>query len=184
MDRLACEIQIGGKLSRTAQVSQDPPLACSIETSVLEALIGMLYNEGCSHEYGEPPEDIESDADLLEHLNDSGLLQFRHAEKPRGEFEELEGFLRENGIPYRRWSEAKYEYDAEQVIWLPGMDKPFHCIMDQECNEVVKADAVREVLSSLTNERRSLVVRIESAVRQLKPLCPDIPEVPKFEIIP
>ncbi|MHA2279696.1 MAG: hypothetical protein ACXAC5_02215 [Promethearchaeota archaeon] len=114
------------------------------------------------------------------------MLQFRHAEKAGGKFEDLEFWLQEAGIPYRRWTEAKFEYDAEEVIWLPEMSKSFHCILDQECNEVVKATEIREVMELLVEYRTEEPVRtdyLEEAITKLRKLCPDIPQVPKFELV-
>jgi hypothetical protein len=178
---MVCQIEIGGQIFRTQRDPDEP------EITMLEALIGAINDEGCCEEYGDKELLLETEADLLEHLDpDTGRLRFRHDQKPNGQFEQLEDWLQEHGIPFRRWSEAKYEYDAEEVIWLPDMSKPFHCIMDQECNEVVKGEAVREVMELLVAYQTEEPTRsdyLNEAIAKMRKLCPDVPEVPKFEIL-
>lgn len=178
-DRMQAQIEIGGQISRGRQ------------DSLLDYLIGELITEGVQSEYGGPDViTIADEAALLEFLNDSGYLQFRHDEKTDGEFEELEDWLREHGIPYRRWSEPKYEHPGENVYWNPGMMQPLVLYCDGDTREVVLGEKVREALAKLEKGGQPGVARLteakltDEAMRILNMLCPTIPDaMPKFEII-
>ena len=83
-----------------------------------------------SHEFGDVIAEIpvnaedENDSQLLQYTNDKGLLEFKGESVPNGEFDELEAFLREGGIPYNRDCCAYGGFMAEDVYWVPGMSEP------------------------------------------------------------
>ena len=53
--------------------------------------------------------------------DEDGLLHFADCEVAWGEFQELEGWLREHGIPFQRQSSGKYEYDPCFVEFRPDL---------------------------------------------------------------
>lgn len=59
-----------------------------------------------------------------------------------GHFDELESYLREQGIPYDRQSDAAYEYDAQEASFRPGMDDELTCRGEQNGGIVVPIDRV------------------------------------------
>ena len=85
--------------------------------------------------------------------DESGLLHFADCEAAWGEFEELEGWLREHNIPFRRQSSGKYEFDACLVEFRP--DLPGKEIQDrysrttQDGEPVVCRDEIEKALQSM-----------------------------------
>ncbi len=179
-DRMAGQIWIGGKVSRTAMQSDDP------EITILRGLIGALNDDGGSFEFGGPPISSDCTAENLPlSLDDESLLNLKNDQARNGEFEETEAFCFRNGIMYNRWSDHYCEYDAENAYWRPGMEGPMVIYADSDGYEIVSGDVVRQALETLENPRRSLLIKIQSAARQLKIACPELPpKLEKFEIVP
>ena len=181
MDRFAAQIRIGGTIDRTTPSASDP------EESVLDMMISMINGAGVSHEYGDAIAAIpvnaqdEDDSQLLQYLDDK-CLQFCADQTCNGEFKELEEFLREHNIPYNRWSECYSGWVGEDVYWVPGMDKPLAIACDGHGSDYVNMEDVRQVLEGL-DRTRSYHVHVESVKRQLKALCPEVPEIPPFKIV-
>ena len=161
-DRFCGCITIGGRLKR-AQV--DP-------------LLQALASVGASLEWGESMFEPADTDELLLALEDRRLWlcgdQARY-----GEFPELEEACRELGLAYSRHSEGKYEYDPEIVEWRPGMAEPLVRHGSNNDNEAVYVPLrqVKEALDCL--EAGSLA----QGIKLLRALCPEIPELPQFEII-
>jgi len=81
-DRMAAEIWIGGKLPRS--------LLDEFPISELR----LDWDENCL--------ESTSEEDILAARDESGLLHFADVEAAWGEFQELEGWLREYDIPFGR----------------------------------------------------------------------------------
>ena len=191
-DRFSGEIWIGGQVSRPKTgycCERDAP-------SVLNGLIGEIDAAGVSHAWGDAFVSVSccgplSETELLQYLDD-GLLYFCNDQAVNGEFQELEGFCRENGIPFRRVSNHYCEYDAEEVIFVPGHDEITR-IVGAGCKPLVDGDKVREVIKTLTESMNRRRVATSGSrpdgwlathvLEPLKRLCPDIPTIPKFEIV-
>lgn len=58
---------------------------------------------------------------LLVHVDDQTkrIVHLSDCEAYYGQFEDLEDWLREQKMPYARQSSAKYEYDAQMVVYNP-----------------------------------------------------------------
>lgn len=186
-DRSHAQISIGGTIDRTTPSKSDP------EESVLDVMISMINGAGVTNAEGgavaEIPINAEDDDDsqLLQYLDgfDDGeelTLRFRDDQARNGEFDELERFLRDNNIPYRRWSEAAHNYLAEDVYWVPGMLKALTIFCNMAGDELVSMDDVRVVLNGMERPR-SYQVHVDSVKRQLQALCPEPPEIPPFKIV-
>ena len=89
-DRMAAEIWIGGKLPRS--------------------LLDEFPIDDLRVDWDENPVDRTSEETLLAGREDDHL-HFCDCEAAYGEFQELEGWLREHNIPFQRQSSGKYEYD-------------------------------------------------------------------------
>ena len=100
-DRMAAEIWIGGKLPRS--------------------LLDEFPISDLRLDWDETPVDSTSEQGILSARDESGLLHFADCEIAWGEFEELEGWLREHGIPFERQTSGKYEYDPCFVEFRPDL---------------------------------------------------------------
>ncbi|MEW6048300.1 MAG: hypothetical protein AB1609_17795 [Bacillota bacterium] len=87
-----------------------------------------------------------------------------------GEFEDLEQYLVQHGIPFNRHTEAKYEYDATLRVFRPGvLDEEVPA--NQDGNIVVLAEDIRQAIAA-TTAREDLVHRLEELTRACVPLPP------------
>lgn len=191
MDRYNAVIRIGGTINRTTVSKSDP------DESVLDVMIGMINGADVSHEWGDVIAEIpvnaedENDSQLLQYMNDDGLLEFKGESVPDGEFDELEAFLREEGIPYRRTCCAYGGFMGEDVYWVSGMVEPVIVLADDHGTDYVEREQVEKALRIL-NECRELIphamkyamksAKFDEAVNLLKEVCPERPNIPEFQI--
>ena len=128
--------------------------------------------------------------DVTDNLGDDGLLRLSNDEAAYGMFEELEDFLVEHGIAFDRRSDAKFEFDAENVSFRPGMKKPVVCLANQNGQPMVPYNDLKPLVGSL---RRLVKVppgtvkewrkAIEVVCKRLdRVLPPDVPPLTKLEI--
>lgn len=179
MDRMACKIEIGGKISRSALNLED-------ELPWLDSLMGRIVSEGVQSDYGENVWNL-IEKDLSNFVNKDWLLEFVHESKSNGEFEELESWLRENKIPYRRWTEPDV-YNGEIVYFTPEMEVPLIVCVDANAQEIVSGEIGREVLELLKKHDCSNCggpnsKNREQAITLLEQELPIIPEIPMFKIV-
>lgn len=180
-DRLAAEIRIGGKVRR----------------SVAKALCRVVATTGAALEWGEARFHPETIADLLAARCDSGdglrLLQLFDDQAAWGQFEELEEFLRKQGIAYCRYSEGKYEYDAETSAFHPTRGL-LEWLTDQDRHAMVRASEltpITDTLAKLLAEMRGGEMpsaKLRRKIRRIrgklqKCLPPGVPGLESFEII-
>jgi len=161
-DRYCASIRIGGRIERAR----------------VEPLLEAIHASSVALEWGdaffEP-----ADADELIEARKDGWLQFCNDQACNGEFPELECACRELKLSYRRHSEAYCSYDAEVADWRPGMAKPLCQTGSSERDDAIlvpQAD-VKEALACL------IVGATRRATKLLRKLCPDISELPLFEIV-
>ena len=161
-DRYCAWIKIGGR----------------IEKSSIEPLLGEVQSSGVSLDWGEPPFDPSSDDALVEAKKDD-TLQLCDDQARYGEFPELEEVCRDLGLAYTRFCEACCGYDAEIVDWRPGMKEPLIRTCSNEDSDIVLVDGatVKEALTALG------AGRTQEAIGKLRSLCPQIPDLPPFEIV-
>jgi len=90
----------------------------------------------------------------------------------------LEEVCRDLGLAYTRFCEAWCGYDAEIVDFRPGMKEPLIRTCSNEDSDIVLVDAgaVKEALTALEAGRH------QEAIDKLRSLCPEIPDLPPFEI--
>jgi hypothetical protein len=180
-DRSAAEIHIGGK----------------IPGSVAQALCTVITKSGASLEWGggwcrlNTPDEL-----LLARSADTGgplLLKLYDDEARGGQFETLEVFLQKHGIPYCRWSEGKYEYDAEIVTFHPRCGQlSWPTNHDQHPIVLVSqlapiADALAKLLAEIHGSEvpsaklRRKLQRIRGKLQKCLP--PIVPALESFELI-
>lgn len=175
-DHLAAEIFIGGPLpSRLAA------LLCTA-----------IAAESVATEWGDAAFLPRTAADLLENRRDHhGTLVLGLCDDVAswGCFEELEKFLVAEGIPFDRYHEAKYEFDAELVCFRPGK-KPTVIMTDADRKPVVRQEVVKTAQKQLAAvivalRKQSLAAPLRAARSVERTLAKAVPQVPllrEFEI--
>lgn len=160
--RFCASIRIGGRIQR----------------SKVEPLLKAIAEAGVSLEWGDAPFSPPSADDLLEAKSEN-WLSLCDEQANYGEFPELEAACRKLGLSYSRHGEASFDCDAELADWRPGMKKPLVRTGSNinSCDSYVPIEAVRKTLTLLESGHP------EQALRALRKLCPEIPELPPFEIV-
>ena len=172
-DRMAAEIWIGGKLSRS--------------------LLDEFPISDLRLDWDETPFDSTSEQGILSARDESGLLHFADCEAAWGEFEELEGWLREHGIPFQRQTSGKYEYDPYFVEFRPDLaGKPDRYALTTQdgapvvCREEIEK-AMRGMAKLVGDKKRPAEKRLrawERIYRRLsRSMPPKLPPLPPFEIV-
>jgi hypothetical protein len=171
-DRMAAEIWIGGTVPRS--------------------LLDEFPISDLRLDWDEQPIDATSEEGILSARDERGLLHFADCEAAWGEFQELEDWLRENGIPFERRSCGKYEYDPCLVQFRPDLpDKPDrYTLTTQEggpvvcCNEIEKA--MQSMARLVKDTKRPPAKRLQAWERVYRRLTrsipPKLPPLPAFEI--
>jgi len=174
-DRMAAEIWIGGKLPRSLLK----------EFPISDLCLDWDGNRLQS----------SAEADILAARDEDGLLHFVDVEAAWGEFEELEGWLREHNIPFRRQSEGKYEYDACIVEFRPDLkgkqNRDRHTLTTQDGKPVVCRDEIEKAIQGmarLVNDRKRPAGQRLQAWEQLyrkllRAVPPELPPLPPIEIV-
>ena len=169
-DRMAAEIWIGGKLPRS--LLEEFPIS------------------DLRLDWDETRFDSTSEQSILSTRDESGLLHFADCEAAWGEFEELEGWLREHYIPFKRHSSGKYEYLPELVEFRPDLGEDIQTITTDSGEPLVcKSDLVPilEKIARLCRSNRPLSVQVRSwkrlASKLVKLVPPTLAPLPRFEIV-
>ena len=88
-----------------------------------------------------------------------------------GEFEELEGFLLDNGIHFNRHSDAYYEFDAEMIFfrgddvsWFPSTQPGELLLLHCDVEEVLQKE--------ISDSEKVAMLRRVAFPPELKPLTP------------
>ena len=168
-DRMAAEIWIGGKLPRS--------------------LLGEFPIDDLRVDWDENPVDRTSEETLLAGREDD-CLHFCDCEAAWGEFQELEGWLREHKMPFKRRSSGKYDYLPELVESRPDLGEEIQTIATDSGEPLVcKSELVPilEKMAELQRSDRPLSAQLRAWKRlasKLTKLVPStLPPLPKFEIV-
>jgi hypothetical protein len=169
------EITIGGK----------------VPAALLDEFLSAAASTGASvGDYEEAVFAAGTVEELLKVLDEDGHLRLADAQASYGQFEELEAFCVEHGIPFDRHSDAKYEFDAENVYFRPGMKAPESVPSNNAGDDLFSADAVRPVVKELTKvvtaglTREKLKAAAVKIIRHLNSLLPpEVEPLPPLEIV-
>jgi len=192
MSHSLASIKIGGTVSRNRPCREDPNL------TVLEGLYAAIEQAYT----GEPTADCDVNQETIfnisGHLSDNRLW-IQLGEVPNGEFFALEEFCQAEGLSYHRWSDMSDQNLGESVYWVPDMQEPLILWTDATQEEMVEGKVVREAIQLLSQHpfcflkdesgkspAESAVkatTRVEVALKILRCLCPDIPEIPEFRLV-
>ena len=173
-DRMSAEIWIGGKLPRS--------------------LLEEFPVSDLSMDWDNTRLASSAEADIMAARDETGLLHFADIEADWGEFQELEKFLREHKLPFRRRSEGKYEHAPELVEFRPDLkgkrNRDVYAITSPEGAPMVFVSEIEEIAARMAKLSRD---RKRSASRRLQAweklfhkltlvLPPKLPQLPPFEI--
>jgi hypothetical protein len=168
-DRMAAEIWIGGKLPRS--------LRDEFPISDLKL------------DFDETPFDATTEEGILSARDEDGLLHFADCEANWGEFAELEGWLREHNMPFRRHSSGKYGYMPELVESRPDLGEEVQTIATDSGEPLVCKSELLPIVEKMAELRRSdrpLNAQVRAwkrlAGKLAKLVPPTLPPLPTFEI--
>ena len=175
-DRIAAEIYIGGMLS----------------SRLVAGLCTTVSAQGVSLDWGDAAFSPESAGELLAQrrkYHGELVLALCDDQARSGCFEPLEEFLIARRIPFDRYHEAKYEFDAELVCYRPGK-QPTVIITDADRKPIVRFAAVAQaqqqitaVIAALEKERLAAPLRAARSVeRTLAKALPSVPLLGEFNI--
>lgn len=179
-DYMAAEIHIGGKVCR----------------SVAQALCKTIDASGASLE-GDRQYRLNTPDELLRARSadaDKPHLLKLHDDQARwGEFAALETFLQEHGIAYCRWSDGKYEYDAEAEAFHPDCGQSWW-LTNHDRQPIVLASELAPIEAKLTELLETLkrgkvytveiIAQIEKIREGLRSeLPPVVPPLESLEIV-
>ena len=174
---IAAEIWIGGKI----------PAALVPE-------LCRLIGEETALECGEAAFEPTAARELMKaRRNEHGtlLLHLVDDQARWGQFEALEQFLEQHGVPFRRRTEGKYQYDPELIEFRPGLG-PLQFMTDHSGRPVVPAAglqaidaAVKQALAGAQHSStRSLALKLRGIQRRVRAHLPrTVPPLESFEIV-
>jgi hypothetical protein len=174
-DRMAAEIWIGGKLLRSLLD----------EFPISDLALDWEHNRLAS----------SAEPDILAARDENGLLHFADVEAAWGEFQELESWLRQHDVPFRRRAEGKYEHLPELVEFRPDLkgkrNRDVFGVTTSEGAPLVLACEVAAITKRMTklaaDRKRSSKQRLQAWEKLLQKLIlvlpPDLPPLPRFEIV-
>jgi len=160
------EITIGGK----------------VPAALLNEFLSEVASTGASlGDYEEATFTAKTVEELLKVLDDNGHLRLADSQARWGHFEGLEALCFRHGIPFDQHSDAHYEFDAENIYFRPGMERPAKVPSDNAGNDLIDADEVRtfarelERLATAGPGREGLLAAVVKVSRRLNKILP--PEV-------
>jgi hypothetical protein len=154
-DRFCAEIHIGGTIRRADLRS----LAEAIES-----------DGGCLDWGGGAPNAEEIVTMFEEAAKKKEWVSFCDDQATYGEFPQVEAFCVEHAVAFVRTSEAKYEYDGEKAIFLPGkMEKPEVFCATQDAEPAVTLSAL-ERLARKGRSLKGVIAELRQATRGVPPV--------------
>jgi hypothetical protein len=164
---MAAEIWIGGKLPRR--------------------LLNEFPISDLRSDWDETPFDWTTEAGILDARGENGLLHFADCEIAWGEFTDLEEFLREHDLPFKRHSSGKYEYLPELVEFRPDLGKEVNTIATDNGEPLVSKGELAPILEKMAALRESPGTQAQAWEQLFDELStivpPTLPPLPTFEIV-
>jgi len=164
-ERMSAEIRIGGKIK-----SED-----------ISDLLNAINSSGASREWGDEPVNIKTLQELLDCVSEQdGFLVLVDDMASWGEFRELENALCELKIPYDRLTDGNGVYGGEYIQYRPcsgTSDDIKGWVKGEDETRFVPVNCVVAAIEKLKKGDN------EGALCVLQECCPDIEELPKFEVV-
>ena len=168
------EITIGGK----------------VPAALLEEFLREATSTGASlGDYEEAAFAAGTVEELLKAFDEDGHLRLADPQASFGQFEGLEAFCLQHGIPFDRHSDAHHEVDAENIYFRPGMERPARVTSDNLGDDLTDADEVRPVARELARlatsglDREGLLAAVLKVSAELNAaLPPEVEPLPPLEV--
>ena len=168
-DRMAAEIWIGGKCPRS--------------------LLDEFPIDDLRVDWDENPVDRTSEETLVAG-READCLHFCDCEAAWGEFQELEGWLREHKMPFKRRSSGKYDYLPELVESRPDLGQEIETITTDSGEPLIcrsELTPILEKMEELCRSDRPLSEQVRAwklvFAELAKLVPPTLPPLPAFEIV-
>jgi hypothetical protein len=162
-----------------------------IPADLLEELFGELSSTGAKiGGYDGTDFNCQNADELRQALEENGHLFLADDQARFRMFEELEGFLCEHDIPFDRHSDARYEFDAENVRFRPGMERPLEVPSNGTGDDLMDVNKIRPVArelarlaeAKLTHDK--LLAAVQEASRKLnEALPPEVEPLPPLQVV-
>ena len=174
-ERYPAEITIGGKMP----------------TGLLDHFLGELRSAGVRvGGYDGDPFDAKTVDELRQVLDEGEHLVLADAEASYGQFEDLEEFCVQHGIPFDRHNDAHFEFDSENVHFRAGMESPLAVYSNNQSDDLTDVAKVRPVASELARLAKAklthdelLAAVVKASGDLAKALPPEVDPLPPLEIV-
>jgi hypothetical protein len=161
-----------------------------VPATLLDEFLSEVASAGASvGDYEEATFAAGTVEELLKVLDEDRHLRLADAQASYGQFEGLERFLQEHGIPFDRHSDAHYECDAENVYFRPGMELPVRVPSDNAGDDLMDVDKVRPIAGELARlataglDKEGLLAAVVKASGKLNAaLPPEVTLLPLLEV--
>lgn len=176
-ERYGAEIQIGGVF--------DDRQAIRLCELIRDARVELSWGEGVYL-----PNSAEVLREACVEIDGVNVLRLCDEQARWGEFSDIETFLRQEQLPFRRYSEGDYSCSSELVYGCPGLGRKT-IVTNLDRQPVIITAGVEQVLVKLAQataarskiRRATLFSVVRQAVRQLRELLPGpVPPLVPFAI--
>ena len=143
----------------------------SIPRRLLNKLAEMIASEGVSIDWQYAIDQAAIRAAIETAAAKGETVRFTDDEASYGQFEDLENWLTSHGIDYDRHSDARYEYDGENVHGR-GRKRPVVMSASQSGYDMVGADEIREILAGKdqSDQQLALVAKLVAVPPAITPI--------------
>jgi hypothetical protein len=151
-----------------------------VTSAQLQDMLKVIRGEGCNFEWnGDSETTFTKASDILENLDDKGHLHLGSADAPSGMFEGLEKFLRDNQIPYTRYSDGlPGSWDAAVNFYRKGYKEDIDLVTSNNGDPVILASVAIEAYAALK------AGNVHAALEVLAPFQKSaVPELPPFQLV-
>jgi hypothetical protein len=180
-EQMAAEIQIGGKVRRSIAKKLCAVIA---RQDVMLDWEQILFRPASADDLLAARGDLDDGVSVLRLYDDRAAW---------GKFADLEAFLRKHRIPFRRYRESKYEYDATAAMYHPQcgfvewLTNNNYIPFVQASELTPLADALHKIVAEMKESQ----VDAAKLQRKLQRLCgklhkclpPVVPALETFEIV-
>lgn len=145
-DRFSADIKIGGKISR----------------AIYPELIQKIKDSGAGLNWGEC--EVGDDFEI----KDGEIIHLYDSEARYGEFEELEDFLKENKIQFKRFSSGYFEYLPALYVFDPDNNVDAYITCNDGGSPLFDIETINELISHGETTLKSEIEKVNQ-VKKFQP---------------
>lgn len=165
---------------------------------------GELPKELINEFLGKIEKDTGMNYGKLDRIPDNnGTLYIEDSEARNGQFDNLETWCQKHDLSYVRESSACYEYSAEVVWWIPGMEEAMVVLTTMDQEPYIIKDTLNRIINFLekVKDPKDATLMLEDYKEwamevidegkmdpvtfmkmRIEEICPETPELPSFKI--